>query len=1017
MPTNRTIKKDALTPTALIAGGAGFIGSNLAETLLLKECRVVVLDSFKTGQRNYVENLLQNPKFALFDADINNGIPEEIESVDYVIHLAGLEEYLYNSDNANLDVLLTNSLGTRHLLELAQKSEAAFLLASSVDIYQGLISPVNIDNYFGSSVKDEKKYSLIEAKRFAEALVWEYFNKNSTNVRITRLPEIYGPRMNLESGGNLGKYLNDLINGNEFIVYGDGVENEYYLYITDAVAGIIKALFNKNTKGNIYTLVDNEPHTTLELVYMLKSLADGEVKVSFKSASDNSVLIQPKIPESNNLGDLNWEPKTPLKEGVLKTLKYLGYEINQHNFKPTKILEDKRKEQKAETLGQVSSIASEAVNANQSHIHKSRGFANLKIPNMPKLPHVKILRFDLLSKKILMLTAIVLLSFILVFIVVPTIQAWQYTKNGLLNIQKVPDYISKLETAKSQESSNQAFINFAKAQNAFNQLHWIMYVAGKNSLYESSIRLLGSLKQFSKASYSVSKAAVPFASTWDVIRPNTQTTFSNEAFNKSKLDLSSAKNSLQLAQAELKNVNPDNFPKKYADQILQYKKLTDRSNDVMELAASLNAAMPALLGIDQPKKYLIIFQNPNEIRATGGFIGSYGLLELDKGKITNLYIDDIYNPDGQIDLQNISKAPPKPIKDFLKETKLHIRNANWDPDFTKSANTIEELYTNVAGEKLSGVIGIDLYMAQYLLKVTGPIFLTAYNEEITSDNMYEKAQFHSEFNYVEGSAQKRQFLSVLGGKLLEKVFATPKDKMPNLLTELYKSFKERHFLIYLENNAFAATLEKEGWDGSLVKTSGDYLNVVNSNLGGTKANYYVKNTMDYKVSSKTRDGLLRGELTLTYKHTGQSDAWPGGSYTDYIRVLTQTGSKLTGAKLTYSKADGTSQTTDILEKMVIAKVDNYNSFETDFKLEPKDTVILKVEYDVPANLSLTADNKYYSLYWQKQPGTQDDGVSFSFTPPLGLKITQTSVSGTYTNDAFEYNNLLNTDKQMYLKLD
>ena len=1006
MPANQTIKKDALIPTALIAGGAGFIGSNLAETLLLKECRVVVLDNFKTGKKNYVENLLQNPKFALFDADINNGIPEEIESVDYVIHLAGLEEYLYNSNNVNLDVLLTNSLGTRHLLELAQKSEASFLLASSVDIYQGLISPVNIDNYFGSTVKDEKRYSLIEAKRFAEALVWEYFNKSSTNVRIARLPEIYGPRMNLESGGNLGKYLNDLINGNEFVVYGDGVENEYYLYITDAVAGIIKALFNKNTKGNIYTLIDNEPHATLEIVYMLKSLANREVKVSFKNASDNSPLIQPKIPESNNLGDLNWEPRTPLKEGVLKTLKYLGYEINQHNFKPTKILEDKRKEQQAEMAGQINSIASDKVNASPSYIHKVKRSDGLKLPN-----------FDLLSKRIFLLITVVLLSFILVFITMPAVQAWQYTKNGLLHIQKVPDYISKLNTDKSREDSNQAFINFAKAQNAFNQLHWIMYLVGKNNLYESTIRLLGSLKQFSKASYSVSKAAVPFASTWDVIRPNTQTTFSDEAFNKSKLDLSSAKNSLQLAQAELKNINPDEFSKKQADQILAYKKLTDRSNDIMELATSLNAAMPNLLGIDQPKKYLIIFQNPNEIRATGGFIGSYGLLELDKGKITNLYIDDIYNPDGQIDLRNISKTPPTPIKDFLKESKLHIRNANWDPDFTKSAKTIEELYTSVTGEKLSGVIGIDLYMAQYLLKVTGPIFLTAYNEEITADNVYEKAQFRSEFNYVEGSSQKRQFLSILGGKLLEKVFATPKDKIPNLLAEVYKSFKERHFLIYLENNTFAATLEKERWDGGLVQTSGDYLSVVNSNLGGTKANYYVKNTMDYKVSSKTRDGLLRGELSLTYKHTGQSNAWPGGSYTDYVRVLTQTGSKLTGAKLIYTKADGTSQTTDIPEKMVVAKTGNYNSFETDFKLEPKDTIILKVEYDVPTNLSLTTDNKYYSFYWQKQPGTQDDNISFSFAPPLGLKITQTNLNETYTNDSFDYRDLLNTDKQIYLKLD
>jgi hypothetical protein len=91
---------------------------------------------------------------------------------------------------------------------------------------------------------------------------------------------------------------------------------------------------------------------------------------------------------------------------------------------------------------------------------------------------------------------------------------------------------------------------------------------------------------------------------------------------------------------------------------------------------------------------------------------------------------------------------------MLKETKLHLRNANWDPDYPHSANTIEDLYYKVTGERLDGVIAIDLYFIRNLLEATGPIYLSAYNEEVNAQNVYERAEMHSEFNYKEGSDQK-----------------------------------------------------------------------------------------------------------------------------------------------------------------------------------------------------------------------------------------------------------------------
>ena len=136
----KVIKKTPLAPTVLIAGGAGFIGSSLAETLLLKDARVIVLDNFKTGKKEYVDHLLKDPKFALFDVDISMGLPAQIGSVDYIFHLAGLESYIYSKEEVNLDALLTNALGTKNLLDLANSSPAKFLLASTVNVFSGFLS-------------------------------------------------------------------------------------------------------------------------------------------------------------------------------------------------------------------------------------------------------------------------------------------------------------------------------------------------------------------------------------------------------------------------------------------------------------------------------------------------------------------------------------------------------------------------------------------------------------------------------------------------------------------------------------------------------------------------------------------------------------------------------------------------------------------------------------------------------------------------------------------------------------
>jgi len=297
MPKNSVpiFKKSSSLPTILIAGGAGFLGSHLAQKLLETSCRVVVIDNLTTGRRSFIQHLTSHPRFTFIDANINERLPKEIESVNYIFHLAALEVYLSGRKEISLDSLLTNALGTRNLLNLAKKSNAKFLLASSIDVYRGLLSSQDLENYFGTNPEEERRFTHAEAKRFAEALTWEAFEIDKLDVRIVRLGEVYGPGMDFKSSGTLGRLLGELLAGQDLAVYGEGLEKEYYTHVDDVGSGIIKAAFGKDTNGKIYPLTNLEPTTPLELVYLLKEIVGKDLRVVFKPPLEKTPLAELKV--------------------------------------------------------------------------------------------------------------------------------------------------------------------------------------------------------------------------------------------------------------------------------------------------------------------------------------------------------------------------------------------------------------------------------------------------------------------------------------------------------------------------------------------------------------------------------------------------------------------------------------------------------------------------------------------------------------------------------------------------
>src|SRR3990167_488109 len=328
-------------PTALVAGAAGFIGSHLCDALVSQNCLVYGIDNWTTGKKENIKHLLDHKQFVFIEHDLNQPLKPGLPQVDYVFHLAGVEEYL-NGKDISLETLLVNSLGTKELLELSKKNQAKFLLASTVNVFSGFLAATSLDHYFGSKHVNEEAYSHHEAKRFSEALTAEYVNRHNLDARVVRIAHPYGPRMDFAAGTDMTKMFLALKKDQPLKLSGQGLTPLYPTFVSDIVYGLTKAMFSQSSSGHIYTLVNPQKTTSLNLAYQLKeAIPDKEVKIEFAvddGPQEASLALTDDILKSQQ--DLGWSANVDLKQGIGKTLEWMktGEELTRE---PKEIIEQK----------------------------------------------------------------------------------------------------------------------------------------------------------------------------------------------------------------------------------------------------------------------------------------------------------------------------------------------------------------------------------------------------------------------------------------------------------------------------------------------------------------------------------------------------------------------------------------------------------------------------------------------------------------------------------------------------
>jgi hypothetical protein len=437
----------------------------------------------------------------------------------------------------------------------------------------------------------------------------------------------------------------------------------------------------------------------------------------------------------------------------------------------------------------------------------------------------------------------------------------------------------------------------------------------------------------------------------------------------------------------------------------ELKKQVGQGREVIKL-------MPELLGLDgKQREYMILFQNDSELRPTGGFIGSYGLLNFKSGKLTSFEIKDIYEADGQL---KGHVEPPWEIKKHLGEANWFMRDANWKADFVKSAADIQWFLEKETGKKVNGVIGIDLAVARAMLKATGEIYVPDFKEKINEGNLYEQAEFYAETKFFPGSVQKASFLGALGKQLFEEIKNLNAEKRLVLVQSMLDLLEKNDLQLAINETETAKRLMDLNWDGRVYngKCSGencvmDYWYAVEANVGVNKANYFVKRNIE--ESSEITNNYINRVIKINYENTAKNTEWPGGDYKNYMRLylpkevdVSQI-SVMDGNDTSIKKVYGS-------DEITIREIDGKKEVGFLVMVPVLKKRILEVKYSSQVNTS--GKTFTYMKYIQKQPGTGETGIVSLVTYPDSWQPLQVEPAASLVGGKLLFNQKLDEDIKM-----
>jgi len=306
---------------SIVAGGAGFVGSHLCDFLLARGHKVTCVDNLITGKKENIAHLLKNRNFKFKKHNVIKPLPIRFSKVDYIFHLASPASpvgYMQNS----IETILVNSMGSLQLLEYCRKRQTKFLFASTSEVYGNPQVHPQPETYWGHVNSFGPRSCYDESKRLGEAIVYEYIHKYNVDARIIRIFNTYGPRLNENDGRVVSNLITQCLKGKDLTLYGDGSQTRSFCYVSDLVSGIWAAISRENTKGDVFNLGNPQETTIKDFAKVVLELCGNQKNhiVNKPRPTDDPIRRKPDISKAKRV--LDWEPRTPLKEGLRQTIEW-----------------------------------------------------------------------------------------------------------------------------------------------------------------------------------------------------------------------------------------------------------------------------------------------------------------------------------------------------------------------------------------------------------------------------------------------------------------------------------------------------------------------------------------------------------------------------------------------------------------------------------------------------------------------------------------------------------------------
>lgn len=309
----------------LVTGGAGFLGSHLCDYLIGQGNEVICLDNLFTGNKRNIQHLLNHPLFEFVRHDIISPVYLEVDEIYNLACPASPVHYQYNP----IKTIKTNVMGTINTLGLAKRVQATILQASTSEVYGDAQEHPQQEDYWGNVNPIGIRSCYDEGKRAAECLMMDYHRQNNVKIKIARIFNTYGPRMDKADGRVVSNFIVQALKGENITVFGDGSQTRSFCFVDDLIAGIVSLMATPEEVIGPINLGNPEEFTILELAKTVLRLTGSQSKIVYNPLPmDDPAQRKPDIARA--MAILGWQPKVKLEEGISRTINYFRLMIGEN---------------------------------------------------------------------------------------------------------------------------------------------------------------------------------------------------------------------------------------------------------------------------------------------------------------------------------------------------------------------------------------------------------------------------------------------------------------------------------------------------------------------------------------------------------------------------------------------------------------------------------------------------------------------------------------------------------------